>query len=149
MSIVRQCRTAIQKLVFGNTLLPQEFFLGLPDPQTEITVSLHGMGIPLDVTYRHSMACAAPFTVCVALDGTENLDNKNLEGLSLKFCERNGQKRVLGEIGLKFTTIIPVAGRKLILFEARSAANYCLPKARLWAHYLLHSYLSARKVDTS
>jgi flavin reductase (DIM6/NTAB) family NADH-FMN oxidoreductase RutF len=149
MSIVRQCRSAIQKFVFGDTLLPQEFFIGLPDPQKEITVSLHGMGMPLDVTCRHSMACAAPFTICIASDGVENLGDKKLENLYLKFCERNGQKRMLGEIGLKLTTIIPVADKQLILFEARSAANYCLPKVRLWAHYLLHSYLNARKTDTS
>jgi flavin reductase (DIM6/NTAB) family NADH-FMN oxidoreductase RutF len=148
MSIVRRCRTAIQKLVFGDTLLPQEFFLGLPDPQKEITVSLHGMGKELDVTCRHSMACAAPFTVCIAIED-EDLNNKSLENLSLKFSDRKDQKRVLGEIGLKLTAIVPLAGRKLMLFEARSAANYCLPKARLWAHYLLHSYQSARKVDTS
>jgi flavin reductase (DIM6/NTAB) family NADH-FMN oxidoreductase RutF len=55
----------------------------------------------------------------------------------------------LGEIGLKPTSIIQVANKKLLLFEARSSANYCLPKIRLGAHYLLHSYLSARKVDTS
>jgi flavin reductase (DIM6/NTAB) family NADH-FMN oxidoreductase RutF len=148
MSIVGQCRTAIQKLAFGDTLLPQEFFLGFPDPQTEITVSLHGMDMPLDVTCRHSMACAAPFTVCIAIDEAENHGNENFERLSLKFFRRDGQK-VLGEIGLKPTIIIPVASRRLILFEARSSANYCLPKVRLWAHYLLHSYLSARKVDTS
>lgn len=148
MSIAGQCRSVLQKFVFGDTLLPQEFFLGLPPAQTEITVSLHGMDTPLDVTCRHSMACAAPFTVCIALDETKTIDNKNVEKLSLKFSERNGQK-VLGEIGLKPTSIIQVANKKLLLFEARSSANYCLPKIRLGAHYLLHSYLSARKVDTS
>ncbi len=149
MSIVRRGRRAIQKIVFGDTFLPQEFFLGLEDPQTEITVSLHGMGPPLDVTLRHSMACAAPFTICIAFDEGQKPSEKDLSCLTLKFCERNGQKRVLGEIDLKLTAIILEVGLALILFEARSSTNYCLPKMRLWAHYLLHAYSQRRKVDTS
>lgn len=130
-------------------MLPQEFFIGLSDPQTEITVSLHGMGEPLDVTWRHSMACAAPFTVCIALDENKTPPQKDLDTLSLQFCERDGQKQVLGEIGLKLVTTISVAGKELILFEARSSTNYCLPKIRLGAHYLLHSYLDAKKTNSS
>jgi flavin reductase (DIM6/NTAB) family NADH-FMN oxidoreductase RutF len=149
MSIVRRGRRAIQNIVFGDTFLPQEFFLGLADPQTEITVWLHGMGSPLDVTRRHSMACASPFTVCIAFDEDQKPSAKDLSCLTLKFCERNGQRRVLGEIGLKLTTISLDVGLALILFEARSSTNYCLPKMRLCAHYLFHAYSQSRKVDTS
>jgi flavin reductase (DIM6/NTAB) family NADH-FMN oxidoreductase RutF len=149
MSMVRLCRRAIQRIVFGHTLLPQEFFLGLADPQTEITVWLYGMGRPLDVTFRHSMACAAPFTLCVAFDEGQNISEKDFGNLSLRFCERDGQKRMLGEISLKLTATIPMAGMAFVLFEARSSTNYCLPKIRLCSHYLLHSYQQRRKVDTS
>jgi len=149
MSIGRRSRRAIQKIVFGDTFLPQEFFLGLADPQTEITVWLHGMGLPLDVTRRHTMACAAPFTVCIAFDEGQKPSAKDLRRLTLKFCERGGQRRVLGEIGLKLATIILDVGLILILFEARSSTNYCLPKIRLWVHYLFHLYSRRRKVDTS
>ena len=149
MSIVRRGYRAIQKIVFGDTFLPQEFFLGFEDPQTEITVWLHGMGSPLDVTRRHSMACAAPLTICIAFDEDEKPDEKDLRCLTLKFCERNGQERVLGEIGLKMTTIILEAGLAIVLFEVRSSTNYCLPKMRLLAHYLLHAYSQLRKVDPS
>lgn len=149
MSIVRQCRKAIQRVVFGNTLLPQEFFLGLADPQTEVTVWLYGMGTPLDVTLRHSMACAAPFTVCIAFDEDRKPSEKDFGNLSLTFCERDGQKQVLGKISLKMISVVPAVGMELILFEARSSTNYCLPKIRLCAHYLLHSYSQWRKVDTS
>jgi flavin reductase (DIM6/NTAB) family NADH-FMN oxidoreductase RutF len=135
--------------VFGDTFLPQEFFLGLTDPQTEITVWLHGMGSPLDVTGRHSMACAAPFTLCIAFDEGQGPSEKDLRCLSLKFCERDGQKRVLGEIDLKLTAIILEAGLVLTFFEARSTTNYCLPKLRLWTHYLFHAYSQLRKPDTS
>jgi flavin reductase (DIM6/NTAB) family NADH-FMN oxidoreductase RutF len=135
--------------VFGNTLLPQEFFLGLADPQTEVTVWLYGMGTPLDVTLRHSMACAAPFTVCIAFDEDRKPSEKDFGNLSLTFCERDGQKQVLGKISLKMISVVPAVGMELILFEARSSTNYCLPKIRLCAHYLLHSYSQWRKVDTS
>jgi flavin reductase (DIM6/NTAB) family NADH-FMN oxidoreductase RutF len=135
--------------VFGDTFLPQEFFLGLADPQTEITVWLYGMGSPRDVTRHHSMACAAPFTICIAFAEGQNPGEEELKRLTLKFCERNGQKRVLGEIGLRLTSIIQEVGLLLILFEARSSTNYCLPRVRLWAHYLFHAYSRLRKVDTS
>jgi flavin reductase (DIM6/NTAB) family NADH-FMN oxidoreductase RutF len=149
MALLRQCRKAIQRIVFGDTLLPQEFFLGLADPQTEITVWLYGMGQPLDVTFRHSMACAAPFTVCIAFDEDRKPSEKDLGNLSLRFSERDGQKGVLGKICLKLASVIALDGMELILFEARGSTNYCLSKMRLCAHYLLHSYSQWRKVDTS
>ena len=46
MSIARRGRRVLQKIVFGDTFLPQEFFLGLTDPQTEVTVWLYGMNAP-------------------------------------------------------------------------------------------------------
>jgi len=149
MSIVRQCRKAIQRILFGDTLLPQEFFLGLREPHKEVTVWLHGMGPPLDVTSCHSMVCAAPLTLCIALDGRGKLRVKKLQSLSLKFCEPDGRKRVLGEIGLKWIEDVLVEGIEAALFGVRSATNHCLPKIRLGVHYLLHSYMQRSKVDTS
>jgi len=151
MSIATQGRKVLRKLLFGDTFLPQEFFIGLPEPQAEITVWLHGLGPrpPLDVTCRHLMACAAPLTVCIAFDERGGPSEEHIKFLTLKFCERNGQKRVLGEIGLKPITIISEDGLNLILFEARRSANYCLPKTQLGAHYLFHSYSQWRKADTS
>ncbi len=149
MSIMRQCRGVIQRIVFGDTLLPQAFTIGLMEPQAEITVWLHGMGIPLDVTCRHSLACTDPFTVCIAFDEGRGPSEKEVSRLSMKFCERDGQKRVLGEISLnlKSATAVPAFGTELILFEARSAKNYCLPKIHILAHYLRHRYLLWRRVD--
>jgi hypothetical protein len=148
MSIIRRCRKKIERIVFGDTLLPQAFTIGLSDPQTEISVWLHGMGAPLDVTWRHSMACADPFTVCLAFDEGRG-PKEELSRLSMKFCERDGQKRVLGEISLnvKSATIIPASNIELILFEAQSSKNYCLPKIHIVAHYLKHRYLLWRKID--
>jgi hypothetical protein len=151
MSIIGRCRSGIQRLIFGDTLIPQAFTIGLTDPQTEIAVWLHGMETPIDVTNRHSMACADPFTVCIAFDEERRLSESDLQGLSLRFCEQDGERRLLGQIILdgKKTSIISATGLQLILFEARSSANYCLSKTRIWAHYLLHRYSLWRRVDSA
>jgi flavin reductase (DIM6/NTAB) family NADH-FMN oxidoreductase RutF len=144
MSITQFSRSALRKILFGDTLVPQEFFLGLPDPQTEIGVWLHGMGAPIDVTFRHSMACAAPFVICIAFDEGSSPHKEDQRHLSLLFCERDAQRKALGEIALKFTTMISVCQMKLGLFEARDSRNWCLPNARLWIHYLYHAYSESR-----
>jgi flavin reductase (DIM6/NTAB) family NADH-FMN oxidoreductase RutF len=149
MSVVRPIRKAIKKVLFGDTCVPQEFFLGMADPQTEISLWLHGMAKPLDVTLRHSMACAAPFAICIAFEENEIASKRDLQHLSLKFCECNARQQLLGEIGLKLTAAFIVAGRELALFEARSSANYCLPRPRLWAHDLLQAYSQRRQANVS
>jgi flavin reductase (DIM6/NTAB) family NADH-FMN oxidoreductase RutF len=149
MLIARRGRKALQKIIFGDTLVPQEFFLGMPDPQAEIDVWLHGAGAPLDVTLRHSMACAAPFTICVAFDEEKQLREGDFNGLSLVFSERGGNERILGEIALKLTTMVSIGKMQLALFEANRSKNKCLPGARLWVHYLYHAYLERRAVDIS
>jgi flavin reductase (DIM6/NTAB) family NADH-FMN oxidoreductase RutF len=148
MSLVREFVKVMKRMALGDTLVPQEFTLGMAEPQTEITVWLHGAGAPVDVTHRHSMVCASPLTICVGFDDGKKPSEKELARLSLSFCEREGRKRVLGEIGLKCKSIIPVPGSDLILFEPRSSSNYCLPRAPLWSHYLLYEYRQWRRDNT-
>jgi flavin reductase (DIM6/NTAB) family NADH-FMN oxidoreductase RutF len=145
----KRFKTIVKKVVFGESLLAQEFFICLSDPQTEIALWLHGLNSPVDVTCRYSMACAAPFTVCVAFEEGNMPDKKLLGDLTLKFCERGRKKRVLGEIGLRLKTIFAAVDMQLLLFEARSSTNYCLPKIRLGAHYLLHAYSNKGVSGTS
>jgi flavin reductase (DIM6/NTAB) family NADH-FMN oxidoreductase RutF len=151
MSIMMQCRTAIRRFVFGDTLIPQAFTIGLVDPQAEITVWLHGMGEPIDVTNRHSMACADPFAVCVAFDEDRIPATTQLEHLSLKFCERDRHRRMLGQIDLdgKSAVVAPATGAHLVLFRATHSANYCLPKIRIWTHYFFHRYSLWKKFDSA
>ncbi|MGD0098387.1 MAG: hypothetical protein ABSB60_18035 [Terracidiphilus sp.] len=146
---LQRVRSLIRKIVFGETLLPQEFTIGMIDPQAEISVWLHGMGDPIDVTNRMSTACAAPFIICIAVDETRVPDKQKLSGLSLRFCERRGCKRLLGKIGLQFRSEGEIGKLNLIFFTPRSAANYCLPRARLWAHYLWRLYQKWRFVNTT
>src|SRR5215472_16843029 len=138
MSIIRRVRKAIKSFAFGGTPVPQRVFLGQRSPQTEITVWLHGMGSPIDVTNRHAMACAVPFILCLPFDANEGPGEKEANHLSLKFCEQDGQRRVLGEIGLKLVQRVMLDGKEFILFGARGTANYCMSRLRLWAHYLLY-----------
>jgi flavin reductase (DIM6/NTAB) family NADH-FMN oxidoreductase RutF len=151
MSITKQCSKVIKNIVFGDALIPQAFTIGLAEPQTEIAVWLHGMGEPIDVTFRHSMACADPFTVCISFDKGWKAEKIERNRLWLEFCERGGQRRVLGSITLSTQEAkpVPTAGPDLALFEARNSANYCLPRARILAYYLLHRYLLWRKVDVA
>jgi hypothetical protein len=80
---------------FGDTLLPHGVTLGFVEPQREVAVWLHGLDTPLDVTHRHSMACAAPFTICLAFDEKQRPNEQELRRLSLSFCER-GAKAIVG-----------------------------------------------------
>ena len=140
MSIVKKLRRLAGKVVFGSVKVPLRFFLGLQSPQTEVSVWLHGMGAPLDVTFHHSMACAAPFTVCIGFDKNRLPSEKERTRLSLILREHQGEQRVLGELRLKHTQSASTSGPELMFFEVTSAKNYCLPRLRLWAHRLRSAY---------
>jgi flavin reductase (DIM6/NTAB) family NADH-FMN oxidoreductase RutF len=68
--------------------------------------------------------------------------------LSLRLCERHGERAMLGEIGLRAAGIVRTNGQTLRLFQARSCRNHCLPRKRLWAHQLLQLYFQWRRGDT-
>jgi flavin reductase (DIM6/NTAB) family NADH-FMN oxidoreductase RutF len=110
------------------------------DPQSEIGVWLHGLGAPRDVTDYHLMACGAPFTIGVGLKGAEELPPRNPADLSLHFRQQDGAHRLLGEIGLRLSSMIRVGDQKLALFHVRNYRNYCQTRARLWARYLQYAY---------
>jgi hypothetical protein len=98
-SIIGRCRRAIKKVAFGDTLLPQEFTIGLAEPQTEISVWLHAMAVPFDVTERQTTACTAPLTICVAFHEGQIPRENSLRKPVLKFCERGGRRRVWARSG--------------------------------------------------
>lgn len=144
MSIKKRLRQIVKNVVLGGDALPQRFFLGQSTPQTEITVLLQGMGEPQDVTYRHTLACPAPFTVCIAFEEKSLPQENDRNKLTLQFCETGGRRRILGEIGLRWTQTISKPNASFLFFHARSAANYCLPPIRLWTNKLLHTYAQRR-----
>jgi flavin reductase (DIM6/NTAB) family NADH-FMN oxidoreductase RutF len=148
MSVAHKAAAALRWMLLGKTNLPQQCTLGIHDPQAEVSVWLHGIGAPRDVTFGHSIACAAPFTICIGgLEG--QLDRDEGKQLALKFREQDGEKRLLAELGLRHTATIPTEGPPFHLFEVHSCKNYCLSKGRLWAHYLHQAYLRWRHKSTS
>ncbi|AXC13288.1 hypothetical protein ACPOL_4009 [Acidisarcina polymorpha] len=146
MSIARRVKDSLKDLLLGKVRPPEKFFLGQDGEQKEVAVWLHGMGAPRDVTNRHSMASALPLTICVAFDKDTFLSKRSLKGLSLRFCEREGDCRLLGTIGLKHNGIsIPTNGPTLYFFRVASAHSYCLPRLHLWMSYLQQAYRNWRQ----
>jgi flavin reductase (DIM6/NTAB) family NADH-FMN oxidoreductase RutF len=138
----------IKHVAFGKTLLPQEFSLGMPDPQTEITVWLQGAGVRRDVTSHLSTACAEPLTLCIGVNAGSRLSEKESSSLTLVFSERDGLQRVLGQIGLEHKRTVTAAYADLHFFEPRNSKNSCLPRARMAMHYLLHAYRHQKRDNT-
>jgi flavin reductase (DIM6/NTAB) family NADH-FMN oxidoreductase RutF len=148
MTAAHQAVAALRWMLLGKTNLPQQCTLGIKDPQAEVSVWLHGMGAPRDVTFAHSIACAAPFTICVG-SGETQLNRYEEKRLALKFREQDGERRLLAELGLRRTATIHTDGPALHLFEVHGSKNYCLPRGRLWGHYLHQAYLRWRHRSTS
>jgi len=140
MDTAKQVRQALKWLLFGSASFSQFCPIGLRDPQSEISVWLHGLGAPHDVTYSNVVAAARPFTVGIGLEGEWDAAAIRRRGPSLKFNERDGVKRLLGEIRLRLIDAIPVGDRQLFLFDAQDSRNYCVPRAWLWMRYLYYAY---------
>jgi flavin reductase (DIM6/NTAB) family NADH-FMN oxidoreductase RutF len=144
MSLKPKVLGRLRSVLLGPTDLPLACDLGLPHPQREIEVSLEGLGTPRDVTQLHSIACAGPFTVCIGLNHKPKIFDAT-QALSLSFFESGGHRQLLGKIGLRLSATIPTDGPELHLFRTISCANYCLPRMRTYAHYLLDNYQRWKK----
>ena len=140
MPSISQARKLAKRLVLGASETPQQCPVGMREPQGEVTVWLHGSGTPRDVTFRHLMACGAPFTIGVVVDDGDLLPGAGSGGVSLQFRLRRCNERLLGEIALKPSAQVDVDGCRLQLFHVGSSRNHCMPALRLWAHYLLYAY---------
>jgi flavin reductase (DIM6/NTAB) family NADH-FMN oxidoreductase RutF len=141
--MIRRIGKAIKKIALGEADVPQQCTLGMPDPQPEIRVWLEGLGDPLDVTNNHVVACASPLTVGLGVN-PERYRQIRRPDLSLKFRERNGEQRLLAQLGLQASGTVSGSGQELSLFQIRSCANYCLAQHRLWAHDL-YQFLVRRR----
>jgi hypothetical protein len=81
----------------------------------------------------------------VAFEKGTVLGEPKLRGLSLRFCERDGNRRLLGRIELKYNGIsIPTSGPALYFFQVSSARSYCLPFQQLSMFHLQRSYRNWR-----
>jgi|SRR6185312_544148 len=134
---VRRIYRALKRAALGDSLLPRQFIIGMRDPQTEVAVWLHGLDRPCDVTSRHVMACLKPLTIGIVFEADWRVPAG--DPLSLRFVEREGSQRLLGEIRLSGQGVRKEPGG-LRLFGIRGSSNYCLSRAQLWAHHLHLAY---------
>jgi flavin reductase (DIM6/NTAB) family NADH-FMN oxidoreductase RutF len=137
VKIKQQFRQAFKKIVLGGDLLPLRFFIEQPQPQQEITVLLHGHGPVRDVTHRHGPASTIPFTLWIAFDAGKSPSKEQCPHLSLHFSETNGRQRLLGKIGLSWFQTIEAGSSDILVFQPRSAVNYCYPILHRNAQILL------------
>jgi flavin reductase (DIM6/NTAB) family NADH-FMN oxidoreductase RutF len=150
MAVAQHLYRALKKIAYGDTSIPQEFTIALRQPQSEVAVYLEGLGPPLDVTNRHTIACCAPLVIAISLEeDARGALNKGAE-ISLIFRERAEPNRILGLIRLSRKESIPlnrsdIDRSELVLFAVLGSRNFCLPRPRLWAHYLSQSFLNWRK----
>ena len=142
MSSRSPLRQFAKRILFGPMSFAQQCPIGLPDPQQEVIVRLHGRGEPRDVTRNHLMASGAPFTIGIGLETQQSLGAAN-RSLSLRFYSREDEK-LLGFIALQPAAVIPAGPRFLHLFHCRSFKNFCLPKPWLWSRYLHYTYMRSR-----
>jgi flavin reductase (DIM6/NTAB) family NADH-FMN oxidoreductase RutF len=143
MTVKHRIALAAKRILLGKLNQPQQCNVGIPDPQPEIRVWLHGIGAPRDVTLTHSIVCASPFTICMG-GGSSPYDRTPPEPLTLQFRQHEDEERLFAELALRHTATIPTKGPALQLFQVESCKNYCLPKGRLWAHYLHLAYVQSR-----
>jgi flavin reductase (DIM6/NTAB) family NADH-FMN oxidoreductase RutF len=141
-------RKILKRILLGPIEFPQKLDLEMQDPQSEVDVWLDGLGERLDVTHIHLMACGAPFTICIQLEEKSLTDGRFDRSMALRFQERSGERRQLGEIRLRFVAAFRVGTRQLCLFSARGCRNLCLPKLHLWAHYLLYARRNRQAKDS-
>ena len=133
-------KRALKRLLLGPADFSQQVTIGLPEPQREISVYLHGGGAPRDVTYYHFMACGAPFLIGIPEEVAERQLGGVKNEIRLVFQEKRGG-RVLGRLHLLYFAKLPFGNEYLLLFRSGGSKNYCLPFARLWARYLQYAYL--------
>jgi flavin reductase (DIM6/NTAB) family NADH-FMN oxidoreductase RutF len=135
-------RKTLRRILLGNADLPQQCSVAMSDPQSEVEVSLHGIGSELNVTNRHVIACACPSTLVMGLESEQRIELGTT--VRLRFHERGGSRTLLGQLVLQNSDVVRTGGREFHLFEVRSCKNYCQPRPRLFAYYLFHAWLRAR-----
>jgi flavin reductase (DIM6/NTAB) family NADH-FMN oxidoreductase RutF len=135
-----------EHIVFGDTLVPEEFTIGMEDPRAEVSVWLQAGDSSWDVTARHTTACTSPLILCAAVDEKWKVAEDSLRRAVLQYRDC-AQGKVLGEIRLLLNDIILLGAHRFALFKVRGSSNHCLPRIRLWAHYLRNAHAQLGRND--
>lgn len=137
-------REIIKRLLLGPDIFPYQCTVGLRVPQSEISVWLHGIDAPRDVTSVNVIAGTCPLVIGIGSDNKESRPLATYERPVLEFRERNAANGTLGTISLIWLDTLSVGSAQLHLFRTSHSANYCLPKPRQWVRHLYHRYRHSR-----
>lgn len=150
VAIVRTTRAALRRILFGGGLPPQEFTIGLKPPQSEIAVWLVGSGAPIDITFRHSMACSEPLILALAFENDRTPPPDEGFGLTLEYRRRDFPEQLLGKIHLgPIISTLSTGSVTVMLFETDGSANYCLQPLRKLIYYSLYFHRHATRAKTA
>ena len=147
--MLAQAKAVVRRLAFGSIDLRLFGPVRMQSPQHEIRVLLCGLGPPRDVTYQNVIAASRPHTVGIGLKGELEIDGGPGARAVLQFQERDGERRLLGEIDLLWTDTIDFHDARILLCRTGKCRNYCLPKTLLWRQYLRWAVHRWRTRDTS
>jgi flavin reductase (DIM6/NTAB) family NADH-FMN oxidoreductase RutF len=135
MGQLRNTFSAVEQFL-GVAKIHSKADLSLPYPQPLVDVHLNGLGAPLDVTHSHLMACGAPFIIGIGMDPGRFKSHAFPRRLLLSFREHAGDRRLLGEISLRFVSSLRVGTRELCLFRTKRSRNLCLSPLQQWVQHI-------------
>ena len=150
--MVRRLYATVKSSIFGPEGFHHTCNVGLSDPQPEVAVRLHGLGTPLDVTFRNVIAGFSPFTIGIGLERDLGARLTAQCKLSLRFHEAGGANKLLAEIGLRPVDTIPLGREQLSLFAVGNCKNYCSPRLQFLRSYVsraLRRSLSLKRDNAS
>ncbi len=130
----------VSRLLFGAEEATLWVAVGLREPQTEVRVTLDGLGPPRNVTLNNVVASLRPLMLGVGLESHYDLEALRRTRLLLRFHDAKSANKLLGAIELRAVECIPIGGRQLCLAESLGHRNYCLPAPQLWARSAFQAY---------
>lgn len=130
----------VKRALFGSEDIAQWVAVGLRDPQSEVSVSLHGLGAPRDVTGNNVVTSLRPFVMGIGLESEIELSARAPSGVRLEFREKGHEEKLLGAIGIRAIDTVRLGQQKIGLFESQSVQNCCLPTSQLWTRLWFDRY---------
>jgi flavin reductase (DIM6/NTAB) family NADH-FMN oxidoreductase RutF len=145
--MMRVARRLVKDALLGPAGGLQKCYLGLHNPQTEVAVWLDGREDRINVTGCHFMACGAPLMIGVGFEQPERFSAMSSQRFRLRFCQRTGEPRSLGEIGLELDSSLRFGHGLLCLFRITGSCNLSLPRLQVLALSMLHERARRRSKD--
>lgn len=145
--MIAAVRRLVKDALIGPGGAPQQCYLELRYPQTEVEVWLDGWSGRTNVTGCHLMVCGAPLLIGIAFQPSQQFSAKGSSRLCLRFYQRAGEPRLLGEIRLEFHSTLSFSDGVLSLFRITGSSNRSLPRLQVLALSMLHERARRRSKD--